>query len=62
MTNILKPNYTEGDGFYQFETLEGAKVVMPSSLVIFVDDDADEEYIAIKSTVTRSTLYLLQRV
>lgn len=61
MTNILKPNYEEGTGYYKFESLDGAQIVLPATSVIFVDDEADERYIALKSAETRSTLYLLQR-
>ena len=61
MSNILKPNYEEGSGFYKFESVDGAQIVLPSTSIIFVDDEADERYIVLKSAETRNNLYLLQR-
>lgn len=61
MSNILKPNYEEGNGFYAFESLDGEQIVIPSTAIIFVDDSADQRYIVLKSAETRNNLYLLQR-
>ena len=64
MSNIvLKSAYDVLDGGYVFypKDIVGGKIVIPASSIIFVDDEADERYIALKSTTSRKTLYLLEK-
>ena len=62
-TIILKSAYDVLDGGYVFypKDIAGGKIVIPAASIILVDDEADERYIALKSTTSRKTLYLLEK-